>query len=135
MQETWRGGSRYICCEDDGSRMIEFTASRVAFEEVDGVFIVALAEHGDGDGAHVMFQSGPTDEQDVALGMDTYCICTDNGACHYGGIASWRIAGGELEIELDEQAKRVLGCDGFRVRIPADDEGAVRDGLERILAN
>lgn len=115
--------------------MFQFSASRVAVQEIDGVYIVALAEHPDGGGPHVMFQSGPADEQDVALGMDTYCICTDNGACHYGGVASWHIAPGQLEIVLDEEAKQVLDCDGFRIRIPADDEANIRAGLVRILAS
>ncbi len=48
------------------------------------------------------------DEQDRALGMDTYCFVHD-GATHYGGLKGWRVESGTLTLRLKWTAARVLG--------------------------
>lgn len=58
------------------------------------------------------------DEQDAALGMDTYCILRD-GASHYGGIVGWATSVDSVSIELVESAQKVLALPAV-VRISVD---------------
>ncbi len=48
------------------------------------------------------------DEQDVALGMDAYCLVRQ-GATHYGGIAEWAIHGNSFTVHLSNDAQAELG--------------------------
>lgn len=48
------------------------------------------------------------DEQDVALGMDTYCLVWQ-GATHYGGIVDWVIDGNSFTVHLSDDARAELG--------------------------
>ena len=88
--------------------MLQFTARAVTAEEIEGaVFIVALAEGEDGDGVHLLLQRANTfDDDDRRSGMDTYCLSTEDGATHYGGVASWTISQNRLELRLTDRAGR-----------------------------
>lgn len=48
------------------------------------------------------------DEQDVALGMDTYCLFW-KGATYYGGIVEWGIDGYAFTVHLRTDAVAELG--------------------------
>lgn len=48
------------------------------------------------------------DEQDVALGMDTYCLVW-HGATHYGGIVEWATDGNSFTVHLSNDAQAELG--------------------------
>jgi hypothetical protein len=75
-----------------GSRTTSFVATAGAVETLDDTFLVVLAETEDGD-TRIEFQRGLTvDAQDEALGIDTYCLCSEKGT-HDGGVQSWRLAG------------------------------------------
>ena len=94
--------------------MSSFVATAGSAEELEDLdtFVVVLAEMPDGDGARLEIQRGLTiDPQDEALGMDTYCLCTQTGASHYGGIRSWRLEDGCLHTSLDDMAASELGLD------------------------
>jgi hypothetical protein len=58
---------------------MEFVA-RVAGVDDEYCMVAAVAERDDGTGRALMFQAGhePPDEQDVRLGMDTYCVVTED---------------------------------------------------------
>jgi Immunity protein 10 len=71
-----------------------FDASAVAFvrDDLNAQYLV-LAEHADGSGRRLEVQrSLRVDAQDHSLGMDTYCLVTEDQATHYGGvrIGGWR---------------------------------------------
>ena len=106
------------------------------FEDVD-TFAVILSEEPDGDGARLEIQVALVDyPQDEALGQDTYCLCTQTGATHYGGVTSWRVQDGSLLLWLDEDAAEELGVDrdiAIELRLPADSIAAVTAGIERAL--
>jgi hypothetical protein len=119
--------------------MITFEAHAVNASEIPelDVFVVVLAEEPDGSGRRLELQRAlEIDEQDRELGQDTYCVCTEDGACCYGGVASWSLVGDELRILLDARAATTLGVtDGFVIRLRADAEALHRVslGLRRLL--
>ena len=119
--------------------MYEFSAQAWTATEVDdlGVFLVVLAENRDGSGRRVEIQrANAFDEQDKSLGHDTYCVVMDTGACCYGGVASWRVEDGRVEMLLDRVAADELGVtDGVRVLIAASEEEqrVLAEGLARAL--
>jgi len=90
-----------------------FVASAVAFERADDLNAqcLVLAEHPDGSGRRLEVQrSLRVDEQDRSLGMDTYCLVTEEQDTHYGGVLDWRIEGSTLHVDLTEEADRVMGA-------------------------
>ena len=119
--------------------MRTFAANAVAASElVDAnTLAVVLAERTDGSGARLEIQRALSfDAQDRRLGQATYCLCTEDGATRYGGVASWRLSGDTLEIALSAEAARVLDArDGFRVRLAAEPASSevIRSALRRIL--
>ena len=119
--------------------MSSFVATAGAAEEFEDLetFVVVLAEKPDGDGARLEIQRGLTvDPQDEALGMDTYCLCTQTGATHYGGVQSWRLSDDCLQIFLDDAAASKLGLDRevtIELRLADQAVQAVIAGIERAL--
>jgi len=51
------------------------------------------------------------DEQDQALGMDTYCVVLSNGVTHYGGIESCVLQQDLLRLHLTVVAAQALGIE------------------------
>jgi hypothetical protein len=116
--------------------MRAFKASVVAACELPelGTYLVALAEKPDGGGERLEIQKALAfDERDRALGMDTYCLCTEAGTA-YGGVTRWTLTADVLEVVLNEKAAAALGVrGGFRVELPPGDRQALQAGLERVL--
>lgn len=48
------------------------------------------------------------DDQDRELGMDTYCLVRGGSAAYYGGLISWRLRYGILQLQLDADASATL---------------------------
>jgi len=116
--------------------MLTFTARAVAAEERRDLntFVVVLAENQDGSGARLELQKALClDEQDRKLEMDTYCLCTEEGATFYGGIKSWKLMSDLLEINLDMQAAEALGVQGFAISFSAKDFAMLEEGLAKVL--
>ena len=57
-----------------------------------------------GDGLSVQRTLEP-DEQDVALGMDTYCVCLSSGSAVYGGVEAWSVLDGVITVSLSDDAE------------------------------
>ena len=74
-------------------------------------------------------------QQDVRLRQDTYCICLETGATHYGGVGSWRIADGAFELQLEAAAARELGVhNSIRILLASTvDVAALQEGLRRVF--
>jgi hypothetical protein len=114
-----------------------FHAAAVSAEELHDLntYVAVLAEEPDGEGMRLEIQRAFSfDGQDRALGMDTYCLCTETGACHYGGVTRWVIHESSVEILLDARASSVLDVDGgFRVEVPAKYLPTLQEALPRLL--
>lgn len=116
------------------------SARVVAVEEMTDLntLAVVFAEREDGSGGRLELQRALSfDEQDRAEGMDTYCLSMSSGATHYGGVLSWSLTPGTLELTLSREAAVDLGLDELvQVAVQMAPELAlkVRDGLRRVLA-
>ncbi|MCR9161951.1 MAG: Imm10 family immunity protein [Nannocystaceae bacterium] len=78
----------------------------------EGVVGIIAAEEESGDGARVeLMRATGFEEQDRALGQDTYCLSLHTGASVYGGVARWLLAPGQLKLELSEEAADALDLD------------------------
>lgn len=119
--------------------MLKFKATGVSALEMPDLnsFAVVLAEQYDGGGVRLEIQRAlEFDDQDKQLGQDTYCMCTEQGAVCYGGIASWSLAGNELKIVLDARAATALGVKGgflIELDVNTDTREQLRHGLQRVL--
>ena len=114
-----------------------FDASAVAFERDDDLNAqyLVLAEHADGSGRRLEIQRAlDSDEQDVALGHDTYCFVTDDQVTHYGGAVAWTLEGPVLDLDLTVEASRAIGAPGFRITVPAAERATVERALRTLLA-
>jgi Immunity protein 10 len=113
-----------------------FDASVVAFERdaaLNAQYLV-LAEHPDGSGSRLEIQRAlAVDEQDQALGQDTYCLVADGEITRYGGVLDWRIAGSLLELELDRETSEAFGADAFRIAVPESERAVVEEALLALL--
>src|SRR6476659_3765109 len=95
--------------------MTEFDAKRFAFAKLEDLnaHVVVFASDADGTGETIELQrSIEPDEQDLALGEETYCICLSGGATHYGGISSYVLSQRGLSLHLTEDAAAALEVDG-----------------------
>jgi hypothetical protein len=125
---------------DDEKFLKEFTAHFVAamtLEDLD-TFVCVLAEREDGQGPRLELQRGLSadDEQDRGLGMDTYCLCTETQACHYGGVLSYELKEKTLLIHLDAEASQALDVDeGFAIRLEISAEylQALAESLPKVF--
>ncbi|MFJ3906349.1 Imm10 family immunity protein [Streptomyces sp. NPDC090025] len=109
-----------------------------------------VAESGDEEGFALQFQGGfgEPDDQDVRLGMDSYCVVTPDQSTAYGCVRRVELEGNVLRItfdpaDVDELGLDELGLDGLCpdepvveavLRAPADDVARMREALTRILA-
>jgi hypothetical protein len=117
--------------------MRRFKAKAVAPVELPDLntFAVVLAEEPDGSGARLEIQKSLSfDEQDRRLGLDTYCLCTEEGATYYGGVTSWTLTQDSLEVRLDAQAAKALGVQGgFVVNFATENLPILKEGLQKVL--
>jgi hypothetical protein len=104
----------------------------------DGVLVVGIAEGPELNGWQLVFQRADEfDDQDRALGMDTYCIVSGwQEGTIYGGVESWAVDRSELTFRFSDDAARELHL-AKTVRIalerdPAEVAEVVR-ALERVL--
>ena len=117
-----------------------FTARILAVlrDEASQTEVLALGEEPDGGGRSIQIQRSllEPDEQDVALGQDTYCLVLESGATFYGGVERWALEGRELVLVLSAEAQSALS---IRSPIsiqhgPQVDTEALEAGLRRLLA-
>ena len=86
-----------------------------------------------GDGLSVQRTLEP-DEQDVALGMDTYCVCLSSGSAVYGGVEAWSVLDGVITLSLSDDAASELGVPGNLSIMASEDElKSVVHHLARLL--
>lgn len=76
------------------------------------------------------------DDQDITLGMGTYCLVNSGHAATYGGIKAWHLADGRLRLTFKKKAARTLGF-AKTIEFPVDAAGEtlIRQHLDRILCH
>lgn len=106
-------------------------------DDLDEVVEVGLAESDDGTGFVLLLQRAgyEPDEQDIALGLDTYCLVS-GGRTHYGGVLRAARDGDTLHVRITADAASLLDLpEQFTITLdgPADDVAAVFAGLPGVL--
>jgi hypothetical protein len=113
-----------------------FLAAAVSAQDIPDMntTVMLVAENPDGSGQRLEIQRAMTlDERHESADLDTYCICTETGATHYGGILSYVIQDGSLKISLDRDASAELGVGGFDISFAPARTAAVGSALARLL--
>ena len=118
--------------------MDRFKAKAVAATELADLntLAVVFAANADGSGKRLELQRALSfDESDHELGQDTYCLRTEWGGTHYGGVSSWTLEDDELTISLEEKAARDLRVQGFIVELSLTKakRAAILRALHRVL--
>ncbi|MEU5990240.1 Imm10 family immunity protein [Spirillospora sp. NPDC047418] len=101
-----------------------------------GTFVIGLAEHPDGTGQALLFMCRAAPESESRRDAETYCLSTDSGAVHYGGVRECVLEGRTLRLRLTRAAARDLEI-GPDLTIALEfEDGALdelRGGLRRVL--
>lgn len=85
------------------------------------VSVLVVAHPSSGDAIEVM-RAHFFDDQDRALGQDTYCL-SRGGVSHYGGVLAHALVGSELTLTLTAEAAETLELPS-RVTIDVGSDGA-----------
>ncbi|WP_218077814.1 Imm10 family immunity protein [Burkholderia sp. A2] len=102
----------------------------------DGIHVVGFADR-DPPTNYVILQRGTEDdEQDEALGLDTYYVeVGERGVAGYGGVESVSLRGEMLNIELAPDARWAQGLGLVTIALRATDGlEHVRQGLAAVFA-
>jgi hypothetical protein len=79
------------------------------------------------------------DEQEISLGMDTYCLVVDPGQrTFYGGVAECELNDDRLILRVTEQAAEALGTPtemSFALALDSTKLASLRRGLRRVLTS
>lgn len=116
-------------------------ALRDAVEDDGDVYVVGVRETTDPESWSLMFMEcyDAEDEQEIALGMDTYCLVVDPGqATHYGGVRECEVAGTRLRLVLTEDAAATLGMPSdtcFDLALSSQQLDLLGRGLRRVLTS
>jgi len=110
---------------------------QIVVTEDDETLWVALGENQDSSGRAIVFQRARYfDEQDRALGMDTYCISDAMGATVYGGVLRYRLDENILTLHLTPETATVLAMNNpYRCALQTTPAmiAQLRFGLRRVL--
>jgi hypothetical protein len=105
-------------------------------EEDTNAFIAGVAEHPDGDGLSLLLMCSvqPPDEQDVSLGMDTYCLTDEQGITAYGCVETIKLTPTHLRLMLKPETEE-FGWTRATVRLSLDEKSRdeLSEGLRRVL--
>ena len=78
-------------------------------------------------------------EQNISLGMDTYCLVVDPGQCTvYGGVMECELSDDRLILRLTERAAEKLRTPtemGFGLALDSTKLEVLRRGLQRVLTS
>jgi hypothetical protein len=116
---------------------------RDAGEADDEVYVVGVRESTDPQAwSLLLMECSPEDEEDeqeVGLGMDTYCLVVDPGqATFYGGIVECEVTATALSFVLTEEAASTLGMPlhvRFVLDLPTGQRELLGRGLRRVLTS
>lgn len=94
---------------------MRYIARSVGFEEnvEDDFRDVWFAENLDGSGRSISFQRTihSVDQDEVEMGLDSYCVSTQEGATIYGPVRAVHFDHGVLIFSFDTEDASILGLD------------------------
>lgn len=97
---------------------IEIHACSVGPLEDLNAFVVALYDRPDESAVGLEIQKSiELDEQDSAMGMDTYCLVSSHGPTFYGGVESCVLRNERLTLKLSAEAACVLEVGGYEFHL------------------
>ncbi|MGH3729436.1 MAG: Imm10 family immunity protein [Micromonosporaceae bacterium] len=114
---------------------------RDAGDDDSDVYVVGVRESADSESWSLLFMEpyDMDDEQEVAMGMDTYCLVVDPGqATFYGGVIDCAISDNRLHLALSAPAAQELGTPTemtFSLMLTPDQLRVLRRGLTRVLTS
>lgn len=114
-------------------------ARTVGRDEAPETIVFGVAEHEDGTGNALIFMMSTeeTDEQEIELDMDTYCIVReDQTGTTYGGVTHCELDSGRLTLHFTAEAAKELNVEPVvRIDLQIDDDGVelLRSSLREIL--
>jgi len=112
-----------------------------AGESEEYVYMVGIRESASPNAWSMLFQEclDEDDEQEIELGMDTYCLVVDPGQrTVYGGVLAYQIEADRLRLVLSEKTAEVLGLSAeltFSLRLAPDVINMLSKGLERVFTS
>jgi hypothetical protein len=109
------------------------------YDPSEALYVVAFADSPSDPSRYLLLQrSSEPDEQDIALGHDTYHIeWCDHGRSTYGGIEAFFLGAGSAQMIFTPQAGAALGgLEELSVsfRLSAEEYESLRQALEAIFA-
>ncbi|WP_034185391.1 MULTISPECIES: Imm10 family immunity protein [Burkholderia] len=113
-----------------------FFANIVTYTFENGVHIVGLADHDPPSSYVILQRETDDDEQDKALGLDTYYMeVGEDGVAGYGGVTSVSLQGKMLNIELSRDVAWTEGLALVTIVVHATDSlGQLKRGLTEVFA-
>ncbi|WP_073948716.1 Imm10 family immunity protein [Streptomyces kebangsaanensis] len=104
-----------------------------------GPFTVFIAENDDEDGHYFDLQCMPDEPsaQNIKLELDSYCIVSENGGVHYGGLKEVTLQPDRLVLQFLDDAVEELDLPSGVVELgiaPGIDIDEIRSGLRRVLS-
>lgn len=96
---------------------------------------LVLGERPDDSGRTLEVQRSLTNsENDLRLGMDTYCLVIGGGPTHDDGIERWTTSDDTPSLQLASDGAAALGTESIRVGlVPAGSEQAVIAALDHLV--
>lgn len=93
---------------------------------------LVIADEESGDTLEIQ-RSLTLDDQDLALGMDTYCLVR-GGAAHYGGVEAYEIGDSFVRFTLAGPAATLLELPGsFEIPVGSDGIALLLERLPSLL--
>jgi hypothetical protein len=115
---------------------------RNAGEDDDNVYVVGVQESlDDPESWALLFMEcyDADDEQNISLGMDTYCLVVEPGQwTAYGGVLECELSDDRLTLRLTERAAEKLGTPtdvSFGLALDSTKLEVLRRGLRRVLSS
>jgi len=113
-----------------------------AGEDDDEVYVLGLRQSAEDPESWSLTFMGcydSEDEQEIAQGMDTYCLVVDPGqATAYGGVLECELTRDRLRLLLSDDTARSLGIPtqlDFALALREEQLAMVRRGLARVLTS
>ncbi len=104
-------------------------------------YLIGLRESPEPTSWSIIFMESDADpdDEDIEMGMDSYCIVVDPGqATWYGGVRECQLDGNQLSMTLDSDASVALGLaerTTLELLVSQDDLAMVRNGLKRVFSS
>ncbi|MCT9931689.1 Imm10 family immunity protein [Planotetraspora sp. A-T 1434] len=115
----------------------EMVVRTIGRDDDPGLVVLGMAEDANGTGTVLLFMMSTeeADEQEIRLGMDTYCVVRDQ-ATTYGGVSACNLASRRLTLHFTQEAAEALDVEPIlQIELQVDDDAVelLRTSLREIL--